>query len=50
MNLQLFFINVQNADMNGEKDKYNFINIFIYINIFLIKYILFKLIKNSFLI
>ena len=33
MNLLLFFINVQNANMNGEKDKYNFINIFNYINI-----------------
>ena len=33
MNLRLFFINVQNVDMNGEKDKHNFINIFNYINI-----------------
>ena len=33
MNLLLFFINAQNANMNGEKDKYNFINIFNYINI-----------------
>ena len=33
MNLLLFFINVQNANMNGEKDKYNFIKIFNCINI-----------------
>ena len=33
MNPLLFFIIVQNVDMNGEKDKYDFINIFNYINI-----------------
>ena len=37
MNQLLFFINAQNVDMNGEKDK-TFINIYKYFLLYLFKY------------